>query len=72
MYLIMHSVSEHFHGASAEPLGAFLESTIKINMLGEKSVEGPGKPNDSEELALFRQIALLYIIDMYIRGPPLP
>jgi hypothetical protein len=40
-----------------------LESTRKINVVGKKSAEMPGKPGDSDELAWFRQIALLYIIN---------
>ena len=40
------------------PLGAFLESTRKINIVGKKFVERPRKLGDSEELVSFRQIGL--------------
>ena len=56
----MHSVSQHFHGGSVAPLGVFSESTRKINILGKKFGERPGKPGDSEELASFWEIALFH------------
>ena len=37
----------------------------KINIVAKKSAETPEKPDDSEELASFREIALLYSVCAY-------
>ena len=49
----------------AAPLAVFLESTRKINIVGKKSVDRPGKPGDCEELASFWEIALFHFYYQY-------